>query len=185
MKTIKQGFPPIADEGATILILGTMPGEESLRKQEYYGNPRNTFWKIMASLFEFEHAEIYAERVSSLKINNIALWDVMQACERQGSLDSAIIDSTIAENDFESFYRGHSYINHVFFNGTKAEKEYFKRVLPKLSIEEKGIEYTRLPSTSPAMACLSFDEKLLAWSNIMKEHKQAIQPGRRKKRVAC
>jgi len=129
----------------------------------------------MASLFEFEHAEIYAERVRRLKISNIALWDVMQACERQGSLDSAIIDSTIAENDFDSFYRSHPYISHVFFNGTKAEKEYFKRVLPKLSIDVKGIEYTRLPSTSPAMARLSFDEKLLAWSNIKKEHNQAIR----------
>ena len=95
----KEGFPPIADKKATILILGTMPGEESLRKQEYYGNPRNTFWKIMATLFEFEHEEIYEERVKRLKINHIALWDVMQACERLGSLDSAIIDNTIAEND--------------------------------------------------------------------------------------
>ena len=172
---MKEGFPPIADERATILILGTMPGEESLRKQEYYGNPRNTFWKIMARLFEFEHAETYEERVRRLKINNIALWDVMQACERQGSLDSAIIDNTIAENDFESFYRSHPYINHVFFNGAKAEKEYFKRVLPKLSIEKKGIEYKRLPSTSPAMASLSFDEKCLEWLNIKKEHNQESQ----------
>ena len=174
---MKEGFPPIADKRATILILGTMPGEESLRKQEYYGNPRNAFWKIMATLFEFEYEEIYEERVRRLKNNNIALWDVMQACERQGSLDSAIIDNTIAENDFESFYRSHPHISHVFFNGTKAEKEYFKRVRPKLSIEDKGIEYTRLPSTSPAMARLSFDEKLLEWSNIKKKHNQTTQHG--------
>lgn len=171
---MKKGFPPIANERATILILGSMPGEESLRKQEYYGNPRNTFWRIMAALFEFDHAEAYEERVERLKINNIALWDVMQTCERQGSLDSAIIDKTIAENDFGSFYRSHPTINHVFFNGTKAEKEYFKRVLPKLAIKDKKIEYTRLPSTSPAMASLSFDEKLLEWSNIKRKHNQAI-----------
>ena len=169
MKNTKEGFPPIADERATVLILGTMPGEESLKKKEYYGNPRNTFWKIMARLFEFEHAAIYEERTKILKNNKIALWDVMQACERQGSLDSAIIDSSIAENDFVSFYSSHLNIRHVFFNGIKAEKEYRKRVLPRLSAEAKGIKYSRLPSTSPAMARLSFDEKLLEWSNIKKK----------------
>lgn len=120
----------------------------------------------MARLFEFEHAAIYEERTRILKNNKIALWDVMQACERQGSLDSAIIDSSIAENDFVSFYNSHPNIRHVFFNGTKAEKEYRKRVLPRLSAKAKGIEHSRLPSTSPAMARLSFDEKLLEWSNI-------------------
>ncbi|HEC13924.1 MAG TPA: DNA-deoxyinosine glycosylase [Acidiferrobacteraceae bacterium] len=172
MKNVKKGFPPIADERATVLILGTMPSEESLRKKEYYGNPRNTFWEIMARLLEFEYTAIYEVRTRTLRNNKIALWDVMQACERQGSLDSAIIDSTIAENDFISFYRGHPNIRHVFFNGTKAEKEYHKRVLPGLPDEVKGIEYSRLPSTSPAMARLSFDAKLLEWSNIKKKQKQ-------------
>ena len=92
----------------------------------------------------------------------------MQTCERQGSLDSAIIDSSITKNDFVSFYKNHLNIRHVFFNGTRAEKEYRKRVLPGLSAEAKAIEYSRLPSTSPAMARLSFDEKLLEWSNIKK-----------------
>ena len=168
MKNKKEGFPPIADERATVLILGTMPGEESLKKNEYYGNPRNAFWKIIARLFEFKHAAIYEERTRILKNNKIALWDVMQTCERQGSLDSAIIDSSITKNDFVSFYKNHLNIRHVFFNGTRAEKEYRKRVLPGLSAEAKAIEYSRLPSTSPAMARLSFDEKLLEWSNIKK-----------------
>ncbi|WP_424946322.1 DNA-deoxyinosine glycosylase [Candidatus Spongiihabitans sp.] len=163
---MKQGFPPIADARATVLILGSMPSEESLRKKQYYGNPHNAFWKIMARLLEFEHAAIYAERTRILTNNKMALWDVMQTCERQGSLDSAIIDSTIVANDFVSFYHRHPNIKHVFFNGTKAEKEYCKRALPKLSSETKGIEYSRLPSTSPAMASLSFEVKLREWSVI-------------------
>ena len=171
MKNTKEGFPPIADERATVLILGTMPGEESLKKKEYYGNPRNTFWKIMARLFEFKHTATYEERTRILKKNKIALWDVIQACERQGSLDSAIIDSSVAENNFVSFYNSHLNIKHVFFNGARAEKEYRKRVLPRLSSEAKEIECSRLPSTSPAMARLSFDEKLLEWSNIKKHTK--------------
>lgn len=183
MTNTKEGFPPIADERATVLILGTMPGEESLKKNEYYGNPRNMFWKIMARLLEFEYTAIYEERTRILKNNKIALWDVMQACERQGSLDSAIIDSTIEENDFVSFYSSHLDIRHVFFNGTKAEKEYRKRVLPRLSAEAKGIESSRLPSTSPAMARLSFDEKLLEWSNI-KKHDHQLNFNAAKKRGA-
>ncbi|WP_423909540.1 DNA-deoxyinosine glycosylase [Candidatus Spongiihabitans sp.] len=163
---MKEGFPPIADARATVLILGTMPSEESLRKKQYYGNPRNAFWKIMGRLLKFERAAIYEERTEILKNNKIALWDVMQSCERQGSLDSAIINSTIIENDFVSFYRSHPNIRQVFFNGTKAEKEYCKRVLPKLSVKTKDIEYSRLPSTSPAMAHMSFDVKLLEWSAI-------------------
>lgn len=163
---MKEGFPPIADTSATVLILGSMPSEESLRKKEYYGNPRNTFWKIFGQLLEFEHAITYQQRIKILKSNKIAVWDVMQACEREGSLDAKIIDSTIVENDFVSFYGSHPNIRRVFFNGTKAEKEYCKRVLPKLSVETKGIVYARLPSTSPAMASLSFAAKLREWSVI-------------------
>lgn len=166
MKSVVKGFPPIADAKARILILGTMPGEESLKKKEYYGNPRNAFWKIMARLFAFENATSYEDRTRELKNNHIALWDVMRDCERQGSLDSAIVDSSIVANDFVSFYRHYPNIRHVFFNGAKAEKEYCKRVLPMLPAEAKEIEYSRLPSTSPAMASLSFDKKLLAWSNV-------------------
>ncbi len=122
----------------------------------------------MAKLLEFNHATIYEQRALILKNNKIALWDVMLSCERQGSLDSAIIDNTIVENDFASFYRNHPNIRHVFFNGGKAEKEYCKRVLPKLSIATKAIKYSTLPSTSPAMARFSFDVKLREWSSITK-----------------
>ncbi len=160
------GFPPIADVNATILILGTMPGKESLRKHEYYAHPQNAFWKIMAKLYDFEVNATYEERIKVLKKNNIALWDVMMACERHGSLDSVIENATIVENDFASFYRSHPYIRHVFFNGGTAEKEYFRRVVPKLPQATRRTQYDRLPSTSPAMAQLSFDKKLVAWSKI-------------------
>ncbi len=169
MRKMKEGFPPIADVLATVLILGTMPGEESLRKKEYYANPRNAFWEIMGKLLDFGHEVGYEERTKLLKKSKIALWDVIQVCERQGSLDSAINDSSIVENDFISFYRRHPNIRYVYFNGATAKKEYFKRVLPKLSDVTRGIEYFRLPSTSPAMAQLSFDAKLLAWSQIKRK----------------
>jgi hypoxanthine-DNA glycosylase len=75
MKNVKKGFPPIANERAKVLILGSMPGEESLRKNEYYANPKNIFWKIMAGLFKFGQDASYEERKRILKKNRIALWD--------------------------------------------------------------------------------------------------------------
>jgi TDG/mug DNA glycosylase family protein len=166
MSTRKQGFPPIADERAVTLILGSMPSEASLKKQQYYGHPRNAFWKIMAELFGFEQAASYAKRGAALKQNRIAVWDVLQACERQGSLDSAIVDSSITENNFVDFFQRHPNIRRVFFNGAKAEKEFIKRVLPTLTEQQKAFAYKKLPSTSPAMASLSYEEKLREWSRV-------------------
>ena len=165
---LKKGFPPIAEKTATVLILGTMPGEESLRKNEYYGNPRNSFWKIMASLFGFDSSGRYAERTRILLENRIALWDVMRSCERKGSLDNNIDNGTIIENDFVSFFKKYPNIRNVYFNGAKAEKEYVRKVLPKLSRSKHNIKYARLPSTSPAITQLSLKSKILEWSKIKK-----------------
>ena len=163
---LKKGFPPIAEKTATVLILGSMPGEESLRRNEYYGHPRNTFWKIMAALFEFDYSIKYDERIKKIIKNKIALWDVMKFCERKGSLDTDIKNSTIIENDFYSFFNDCQNIRAVYFNGVKAEKEYLKRVLPTLSGLKRKISYMRLPSTSPAMTQVSFKAKILEWAQI-------------------
>lgn len=167
---LKKGFPPIAEKSATVLILGSMPGEESLRKNEYYGHPRNAFWKIMANLFGFDPSMKYEERTRILLNNRIALWDVMRSCERAGSLDNSIKNRTIIENDFSSFFNNYPNIMDVYFNGAKAEKVYFKRVLPKLSGSKRKLNYGRLPSTSPAMTQLSLKAKILEWSKIKKKH---------------
>ena len=166
---LKKGFPPAAEKTATVLILGSMPGEESLRKNEYYGHPRNVFWKIMAALFGFDSSIKYDERIKILLENKIALWDVMRFCKRTGSLDSNIKNGTIIENDFDSFFHNYPDIRDVFFNGAKAEKEYFKRVLPAISGLKRNIDYSRLPSTSPAMTQLSLKAKILEWSKIRKK----------------
>jgi double-stranded uracil-DNA glycosylase len=166
---LKIGFPPIAKETVMVLILGTMPGEESLRKNEYYANPRNSFWKIMGSLFGFDSLAPYEERQRILLENRIALWDVIKSCERKGSLDSSINNDTIVENDFAYFFTRYPDIRNVFFNGAKAENEYFKRVFPKLSETKFEIKYDRLPSTSPAMAQLSFNAKMLEWSKVKRK----------------
>ena len=166
---LKKGFPPIVEETAIVLILGSMPGEESLRKNEYYGHPRNAFWIIMATLFGFDSSMKYEERTRILLKNRIALWDVMRFCERRGSLDNNIKNRTIVENDFGYFFNNYPTIRDVYFNGAKAEKEYFKRVLPKLSRSKRKINYDRLPSTSPAMTHLSLNAKILEWSKLKKK----------------
>lgn len=165
---LKKGFPPIAEKTAKVLILGSMPGEESLRKNEYYGHPRNAFWKIMATLFGFDTSMKYEERTRILLKNRIALWDVMRFCEREGSLDNNINNRSIIENDFGSFFNNYPNVMDVYFNGAKAEKEYFKRVLPKLSRSKRNLNYDRLPSTSPAMTQLPLKAKILEWSKIKK-----------------
>ncbi|MEN8136498.1 MAG: DNA-deoxyinosine glycosylase [Thermodesulfobacteriota bacterium] len=162
----KKGFPPIAEKTATVLILGTMPGEESLKQNEYYAYPRNSFWKIMATLFGFDSSATYEQKTQVLLQNKIALWDVISSCQREGSLDSSIKNETIIENDFNAFFKRNSHITHVFFNGARAENEYRKKILPKLSKTKHDIKYARLPSTSPAMAQLSLNAKILEWSKI-------------------
>jgi double-stranded uracil-DNA glycosylase len=165
MKNMKFGFPPIAKDNAKILILGSLPSEESLKHNQYYAHPRNAFWYIMSTLLNSEPNLSYDNRKALLETNHIAVWDVLKAGEREGSLDTAIEEDSIVTNDFESFYTQYEQITAVFFNGTKAEKEYKKRVLPELS--NRSLEYYRLPSTSPAMARLTKEEKLSAWEIIL------------------
>lgn len=169
MKYRVQSFPPIIDGSATILILGSMPGIESLRAQQYYAHPRNAFWKIMQYVLGFPEHAGYRERTEALKHNGIALWDVMQSCERSGSLDANIDQQTIETNSFVSLFREHPQIGRILFNGSAAETAYRKRVLPRLQGKARDLPLLRLPSTSPAMARLSFEEKLNIWSNAIRD----------------
>ncbi|HGG58910.1 MAG TPA: DNA-deoxyinosine glycosylase [Gammaproteobacteria bacterium] len=156
-------FPPVADARARVLILGSMPGTRSLRAQQYYAHPRNAFWPIMEALFGIPADADYARRLSGLRESRIALWDTLGQCRRRGSLDSRIdTDSEIA-NDFNTLFRQCPRISHVFFNGAKAESSFRKHVLPVLESTRRNLHYQRLPSTSPAHASLSFDEKLTRW----------------------
>jgi hypoxanthine-DNA glycosylase len=155
-------LPPIEDANARILILGSMPGRESLRAGQYYAHPRNAFWRIMGELTGSRPEMNYDARTQILKSAGIALWDVLAACKRHSSLDSDI--SSMVPNDFQSFFQSHPHITRVFFNGSMAEKCYQKSVLPVLT--PRNLHYLRLPSTSPAHASLSYDQKLCAWRAV-------------------
>ena len=158
-------FPPIAEPQARVLILGTMPGKESLRAVQYYAHPRNAFWKIMGDLVGAGHDLAYDARVHKLNAAKIAVWDVLASCTRESSLDSDIEVDTMIVNDFDAFYRAHPAITEVFFNGAIAEKFYRLHVQPHH--QHRALNYLRLPSTSPAYAGMRYAQKLEAWSAVV------------------
>jgi hypoxanthine-DNA glycosylase len=144
-----------------ILILGTMPGSISLAKQEYYANPRNHFWKIMYTLFDgLPIAEVFEEKVQFLQSNKIGLWDVLENCERKGSLDIHIKNQK--ENDFESLLSQFPSITKIIFNGKQSHAFFSKRFG-----QIEGITYYVMPSTSPANT-MTFENKLKIWSTCFK-----------------
>ena len=106
MKNKIQSFPYSADKNSQILILGSMPGEESLRQQQYYAHPRNLFWDVMGELFGAGRELPYEERLAVLRENGISLWDVAHTCRRKGSLDSNMPD--VAANNFRKLFAGAS-----------------------------------------------------------------------------
>lgn len=158
-------FDCVARRDARTLILGSMPGKASLVAQEYYAYKQNAFWRIMGDLFGAGPELPYAQRLARLQAAGIALWDVMAACERAGSLDARIVGASIQANDFPAFFAAHPGIRRVFFNGATAEASFRRLVLPKLANHD--LAFTRLPSTSPAHAALGYPAKLAAWSAIV------------------
>ena len=173
-----RSFAPIADARARVLILGSMPGAASLAAGEYYAHSQNLFWRILGGMTAADPALSYASRTRALKSCGIALWDVLAACAREGSLDSAIDDATIVPNDFAAFYRGHKRIAHIFFNGAKAESCYRRHVLPTLADEPGLRRYERLPSTSPAHASMTRARKEDFWKHAL-SRALATSPGAR------
>lgn len=177
---MKECFAPVSDGDAHILILGSFPGELSLEKQQYYGHPRNGFWSIMAQILGFDTTLDYPARIDKLRENRIALWDVLQSCNRNGSLDSAIEKGSIVVNDFESLFNRCPELSAICFNGRRAEAEFKKHVLPLMHARLGKCELICLPSTSPALASLTFQQKLSAWLTIRdKLQSAASRPGPR------
>lgn len=152
-----EGLPPIADDCARILILGNMPSAMSLAGRQYYGNPRNSFWRIIADIYGFDPAADYEARTAALRARGVAVWDVLRLCRRRGSLDSAVERDSMVANDFEAFLAAHPLVDRLFFNGAAAEKN-FRRLVAV----ERRMRCRRLPSTSPAQT-MRFEDKLAAW----------------------
>jgi hypoxanthine-DNA glycosylase len=167
MTKLETGFPEIADKQAQILILGSMPSVQSLKQQQYYAHPRNAFWPIMTVLCDMDKECNYQQRCEHLKTNYVAVWDVLKACHRQGSLDTNIDPSSMIANDFNSFFQQHPKIKYLFFNGAKAQQIFKRYVVPNLDTSFKQLNQTRLPSTSPAHAAMKLEQKLKLWKTMI------------------
>lgn len=160
-------FPAVSQPDAAMLILGSMPGVASLNAQQYYAHPQNAFWFIMQSLFSSDASvdksgDSYTSKINMLKKSRVAVWDVLRECRRPGSLDSNIDKKSIKCNDFNSFYALHQQVTLVAFNGKMAEQLYRKHVLPELDTNPET-RLVSLPSSSPAMAMMTRDEKAIVW----------------------
>ena len=158
-----KSFKPSIDNNSKILVLGSMPGVKSLEEQQYYAHPQNRFWKIMGDicnkpkLHEFD----YETKLKTLLNHNIALWDTIKSCKRNGSLDSDIQNET--PNDIRNLLKLYPNIKTICLNGNKsysAFKKYFPDLLEKCSCH-------KMPSTSPANARYSLDILIKEWSKIV------------------
>ncbi len=167
-------FPPIVAPGATVLILGSIPGQRSLAANEYYAHPQNAFWRIVGAILGFDAALPYAERTVRLQDAGIALWDVLQSCLRPGSLDSAIDRTSALPNDFTTLLAKHRGIGRVLCNGGTAHTLFLRRVVPTLPHADR-LQIVRLPSTSPAHAALTFADKLTAWRSCVPHPSRAVR----------
>lgn len=157
----KRCMPPIARRDARVLILGTLPGGESLRLQQYYGHPRNHFWPVMAALTGTQMPADYGARVAVLISHGIAVWDVLASAERAGSLDSAIRDGK--PNPFAKFFADHTNVAAIAFNGQGAFG-LFKRHVGLASGPWAACAIHILPSTSPTHV-RPLEDKIAAWRN--------------------
>lgn len=160
---IKCSFRPIVDLSSRYLILGSLPGDLSLEKQEYYGHPQNRFWRLLGMIFQEDIMLEYADKKRFLLKHNIAVWDVCGTAFRVGSMDTAIQE--VVPNAIPDLLKQYPGIEHVLFNGKKAMHLYdrfFERIV--------GIQYHELPSTSPANAAYNLEKLNSYWSKAFGFH---------------
>ncbi|WP_163582863.1 DNA-deoxyinosine glycosylase [Gracilibacillus saliphilus] len=155
---------PIVDQRSRILILGSIPGKQSLMKQQYYGNSRNHFWPILFKIYEQGWINDYEERIEFLRNKQIALWDTIGSCYREGSLDSKIIEAE--PNPIKELLDTYPNIQRIGCNGTKSYQVFCKY----FSDLKEQIKVTKLPSTSPIPGRYNktFEEKLEIWKELLK-----------------
>jgi hypoxanthine-DNA glycosylase len=155
---LKRSFPPVTDANTRILILGSLPGEESLARQRYYAHSRNQFWRLIGAVAGVELEPLaYEERLQALLGRGIGLWDTVGAATRPGSLDAAI--RNVAPNPLPELVETLPALRAVGFNGGKSA------ALGMAQLAGRGLALLPLPSSSPAYT-LPFDAKLRAWRGL-------------------
>jgi len=159
--TLKSSFAPIINERAKILILGSLPGDLSIAKQEYYAHPQNRFWKLIFQLHQQTWSNQYATKVQVLKDHHLALWDICATASRLGSMDNAI--HTVIVNPINELLISYPNIQKIVFNGKKAQQLHDQQVK-----RSPSITYITLPSSSPANALWNFEKLIQIWGEALK-----------------
>lgn len=162
-----RSFQPVVGQNPRVLILGSMPSVKSLEEHQYYGHPRNQFWPIMFDLLHSDmvhgpEEEEYQKKLELIKAHCIAIWDVLESCDREGSLDSDIKNES--PNDIKCFLENHQSVEVVIFNGGKAEASFKKHF--RETYKSGEFRFIKMPSTSPAYT-MRFDVKLKAWRELL------------------
>jgi len=160
-----QGFSPLIGVKPRVLVLGTMPSQQSLKRQQYYGHPQNAFWWIIDRLFGIAQSAPYETRVQALIEHKVAVWDVVREAVRPGSLDANIDQQSLVANPFAALFSQQCALACIVFNGQAAQKLFKKYVLSETALP-KNLDIHTLPSTSPAYAAMTREEKLARWKVI-------------------
>jgi TDG/mug DNA glycosylase family protein len=159
VESLKRSFAPVVDRRTRLLLLGSLPGEESLARRQYYGNPRNQFWRLIGAVIGVELAQLdYEARLAALLAARVGLWDVIGSATRQGSLDGAIRGPLA--NDLAALAAGLTELRAIGFNGGKSAS-LGRPLLASLP----GLALISLPSSSPAFT-LPFADKEAAWMGL-------------------
>lgn len=159
------GLPPVIGPDTLLLVLGSFPGVASLRAQRYYGHPQNQFWKILGALWSVDLMALpYEQRLDAVRAHGLGIWDVYGACEREGSLDTAIRHAEL--NDFAWLQQQCPQLRAVAHNGGES----FRHAKHMRAL---GLPVHQLPSTSPANASWSFERKLAAWHAVFIQYSLA------------
>lgn len=173
-----ESFPPSIGEDCRILILGSMPGVRSLAAGQYYAHPQNLFWPMMQTVFGVGLTQPYGLRLSQLRSVGVGLWDVLQGCERRGSLDSAITANSEVPNAIAALLAQRPIIATIALNGAKAAQAFTRHVAKQIAPERlQGLVVHALPSTSPAHASMNRDEKIRRWSVLASVAGLSVHPG--------
>jgi hypoxanthine-DNA glycosylase len=152
------GLAPVFGPETRLLVLGSFPGVASLREQRYYGHPQNQFWKILSALWSVDLVGTdYLVRLDAVRARGLGIWDVYAACEREGSLDTAIRNAEL--NDFVGLRQQCPALQAIAHNGGES----FRHAKHTQAL---GLPVHRLPSTSPANASWSFERKLAVWGEV-------------------
>lgn len=161
-QNITHTFDPVYNSESKILILGSFPSVKSRKNHFYYGHPQNRFWKVLASVLEWNVPITIEEKKQMLLENGVAIWDVIASCSIVGSSDTSIKDVVV--NDFSSILE-ESKIENIYVNGTKAYELYHR-----YAEEKTGIKAIKLPSTSPANAAWNLERLCAAWAEKIKRN---------------